>query len=242
MKKTVDPAGKPVKPFRKRAVRLAQATAAGAALLTLAMALTAPSARATEDDRAIAEKLAADLDHDTAHKLLTSDAVAKTRSALERATRMRQAGDDGRARETEALARSWAELGRDLVRTADTEARAGLLQAAANDAGAHVERERALLEEAIARNGRLQAEMDNAQKEENAAPTRTAPVAKTDEKKTATKTKTSGAASADPSQGPGPSPSPSQRPRPSPSPIQRPGPRPTPTPTPTPSASSGGAK
>ena len=145
----------------------------------LVAAIVAPAvAFATDDDHAVAEKLVADLDHDSAHKLLTQDAVAHAKQALERSLRMRQAGDEARAREVDALARGWAELGRDLAKTADTEARAGALRAAANDAGAHVERERALLEEAIMRNARMKAEIENAEREETQAPTRTAAVAK----------------------------------------------------------------
>jgi hypothetical protein len=91
---------------------------------------------------------------------------------------MRQAGDETRALATEGLARRWVELARDLARTADAEAQAGLLRSAANDAGAHVERERALLEETIARTGRLKAEIETAEHEETSAPSHTSGVAK----------------------------------------------------------------
>jgi hypothetical protein len=148
-----------------------------AAILLVAM-LAPVIASATEDDRTATERMATELDHDAAHKTLTADAVAHARKALERALRMRQAGDETRARETEGLARRWVELARDLVRTADAEAQAGLIRSAATDAGAHAERERALLEETIARTGRLQAEIEAAEREENAAPQRTSGVAK----------------------------------------------------------------
>ncbi|MEO7113888.1 MAG: hypothetical protein ABI183_25835 [Polyangiaceae bacterium] len=151
----------------------------GCAAAILLVALISPAiSAATEDDRTATERMVSELDHDAAHKTLTADAVAQARKALERALRMRQAGDDTRARETEGLARRWVELARDLARTADAEAQAGLLRSAANDAGAHVERERALLEEAIARTGRLKAEIEAAEREENAAPQRTSGVAK----------------------------------------------------------------
>lgn len=152
---------------------------AGCAAVVLVIGVVAPAiAGAAEDDRAATERMATELDHDAAHKTLTADAVGHARKALERALRMRQSGDETRARETEGLARRWIELARDLARTADAEAQAGLLRSAANDAGAHVERERALLEEAIARTGRLKAEIEAAEHEENAAPTRTSGVAK----------------------------------------------------------------
>ena len=152
--------------------------AAGALLLAAA---TLPAiAGAAEDDRAVADRIATELEHDQAHKVLTADAVAQTRKSLERALRMHQAGDDARARELEALARSWAEMGRDLAKTADVEAHAGLMKSSASDAGAHAERERALLEEAIAQNNRLKAEIQSAEKEESQAPTHTSSVAKKD--------------------------------------------------------------
>jgi hypothetical protein len=149
-----------------------------AAIIVVAALLSPAIARATEDDRAATERMATELEHDTAHTTLTADAVAHARKALERALRMRQSGDETRARETEGLARRWVELARDLARTADTEAQAGLLQSAANDAGAHVERERALLEETIARTGRLKAEIETSEREESSAPSRTSGVAK----------------------------------------------------------------
>lgn len=148
-----------------------------AAILLVAFVSPAISA-ATEDDRAATERMVSELDHDAAHKTLTADAVAHARKALERALRMRQSGDDTRAREMEGLARRWVELARDLARTADTEAQAGLFRNAANDAGAHVERARAMLEETIARTGRLKAEIETAEHEANAAPTRTSGIAK----------------------------------------------------------------
>jgi hypothetical protein len=112
------------------------------------------------DERATAEALLAAIEHDTAHATLTADAVKQSRVALERATRMRDANDEPRARLAEGLGLRWAEVARDLVRAADAEQSANEARLAANDAGARSERERARLEEAIARQGRLQAEMD----------------------------------------------------------------------------------
>lgn len=152
---------------------------AGCAAIVLVMGVLAPAIfAASEDDRTATERMANELDHDSAHKTLTADAVAHARKALERALRMRQSGDETRARDTEGLARRWVELARDLARTSDAEAQAGLLRSAATDAGAHAERERALLEETIARTGRLKAEIEAAEHEENAAPQRTSSAAK----------------------------------------------------------------
>jgi hypothetical protein len=164
---------------RRRAFAWILRIGLGCAASILLLATLSPAiARATEDDRTATERMATELDHDQAHATLTADAVAHARKALERALRMRQAGDEARARETEGLARRWVELARDLARTADAEAHAGLLRSAANDAGAHVERERALLEETIARTGRLKAEIEASEREESSAPSRTSGVAK----------------------------------------------------------------
>src|SRR5690242_3894341 len=99
------------KRFHKRALPFL----AGLSGIALVAAIAIPAvAFTTDDDHAVAERLVADLDHDSAHKLLTQDAVAHAKQALERSLRMRQAGDETRAREVDALARGWAELGRDL--------------------------------------------------------------------------------------------------------------------------------
>jgi hypothetical protein len=112
------------------------------------------------DDRASAEAILAPLERDTTHASVTADAVKQARFALERATRFRDANDEPRARLAEGLGLRWAEVARDLVRAADAEQAASDTRFAANDAGARAERERGLLEEAIARQGRLHAELD----------------------------------------------------------------------------------
>jgi hypothetical protein len=117
------------------------------------------------DDRAVAERTLQELERDTAHKDQTADAVQHGREALERANRMRAAGDEAHARLAEGLARRWAELGRDVVRASDTEKHAVEVRRAAMDAGAQTERERALLEEGLARVGRLRAQIEAAERE-----------------------------------------------------------------------------
>jgi multidrug resistance efflux pump len=112
------------------------------------------------DDRVTAEALLLPIERDAAHASVTSDAVKQARASLERARRMRDANDEPRARLAEALGRRWAEVARDLVRAADVERAATTARLAADDAGARADRERALLEEAIATQGRLQAELD----------------------------------------------------------------------------------
>ncbi|MEO6572495.1 MAG: hypothetical protein ABIP89_01560, partial [Polyangiaceae bacterium] len=122
-------------------------------------------ALAGPEDRSVAEAILTKLDADAAHKSLTSDPSARAHAALERAARMRASGDEPHARLADGLAREWAELGRDLVATADSEKKAADARRNATDAGAHAERERALLDEGIAQNGRLRAQLEAADRE-----------------------------------------------------------------------------
>lgn len=141
-------------------VRLGLVLTLGAALVTSAgLALAGP------EDRSVAESILVKLDADAAHKSLTADPSARARAALERGTRTRASGDEPHARLADSLAREWAELGRDLVATADLEKKADDARRGATDAGAHAERERALLEEGIAQNGRLRAQLEAVERE-----------------------------------------------------------------------------
>jgi len=111
------------------------------------------------DDRAEAEGTLTQLESDAHTKALCADPIAKSRTALERAHRMRVAGDDKHARLAEGLALEWANVAKELARADAAETRAAAARSAANDAGASVERERALLEQQLAENGRLGAEL-----------------------------------------------------------------------------------
>ena len=145
--------------------------------LSIALGL-AVAATARGDDRATAEALLLPVEHDPVHASVTADAVKEARASLERGRRMRDANDEPRARLAEALGRRWAEVARDLVRAAEAEQAATAARLAADDAGARAERERSLLEEAIATKGRLQAELDAVQS--RSAPERTAVVSSSD--------------------------------------------------------------
>jgi hypothetical protein len=138
-------------------VRILGVALAAASAFALAIGL---ASTARGDDRATAEAILAPLEHDAAHASLLSDSIKQARFALERATRMRDANDEPRARLAEGVALRWAEVARDLVRAAEAEQGATAARLAADDAGARADRERALLEEAIARQGRLHAELD----------------------------------------------------------------------------------
>jgi hypothetical protein len=87
---------------------------------------------------------------------------------------MRAAGDDAHGRLADGLAREQAEAARDLVRAVDAEKKASNARQGAMDAGAQLEREQALLEETIARTGRLRAELEAADREAKASPDRQA--------------------------------------------------------------------
>jgi hypothetical protein len=129
-------------------------------LVALAVAAEAP---AWADDHVDAAALVAQLEQDGAHKSVTADAAAKARDALERAQRMRAAGDEAHAKAADGLALEWAQTGRDLAKAVDAEQAAAELRRKAVEAQAKLERSRALVEEALASVGRLQAELDHEQ-------------------------------------------------------------------------------
>ena len=128
-------------------------------LLLAVAAASAVALAASSDDRAATEGAIASLEKDPHTKTLCADPIAQARAALERARRMRVAGDDKHARLAEGLALEWAMVAQDLARADAAETRSAAARAAASDAGAHVERERALLEQQLAENGRLGAEL-----------------------------------------------------------------------------------
>jgi hypothetical protein len=131
---------------------------------------------AAADDRSVTAAILADLDRDVAHKAMTADSVRRSREALERGSRMRQSGDEVHAKIADGIAREWAEIGRDLVRTTDSEKKAFDARRDATDAGAYAERERALLEEALAQNGRLRTQLEAVERERKEEPAKTAKV------------------------------------------------------------------
>ncbi len=119
-----------------------------------------PTSAQGGDDHAVAEGMVKLMEGDAPHAAVAAEALANARAALERATRLRAAGDEAHAKAADGLAREWAETGRDIARAADAEAAAAQMRRKAVDAQAHLERTRALVEEGIARVGRLTAELD----------------------------------------------------------------------------------
>ena len=114
------------------------------------------------DDHESAAALLLQIEQDAVHRPTTADAAAHGREALERAGRLRGAGDEAHAKAADGLALEWAETARDLVRAADLETAGMNLRRKAVDAQARLERTRTLVEEGIARVGRLGAELDEA--------------------------------------------------------------------------------
>jgi hypothetical protein len=116
-------------------------------------------ASAAGDERAVAEAalrdVAASPHHDAA-----KEPAERAKAALDRGSHLRAAGDEAHAKLADRLARTWAETALDVTRAAAVEASAAKARIDALDAGAITERERALLEEAIARGGRLRAQLE----------------------------------------------------------------------------------
>jgi hypothetical protein len=120
-----------------------------------------------------------DLERDQAHQTATAEFVRRARAAMEKAAKLRGGGDETHARLADAVAREWAQAGGDLVRAVDAESKAAQARQGTLDAGATAERDRALLEEGIAHNGRLRAQLEAMERESKEVPARTSKVAST---------------------------------------------------------------
>lgn len=121
-------------------------------------------ALAQGDDHAAAQAVVDEVGRDTAHAAITGEALGLARDELERATRLRVVYDEKRARAADGAAREWAEMARDLLRAVDAEAKAGEVRRKALEKQEQVDRTRALVDEDIARIGRLKAELEAAEK------------------------------------------------------------------------------
>jgi nitrogen fixation-related uncharacterized protein len=139
-------------------------------------AVTVASA-AGDDDKHAAEAALRDVEA-SPKKAVAAEPVARARAAIERSTRMRAAGDESHARLADSLARAWAEVARDVARAAEVEARGAAMHEGAADAGTVAERERALLEEAVAQSGRLRAQLEASEHGTKESPTRTSAAAR----------------------------------------------------------------
>lgn len=148
---------------------------AAVAMLLVAFGIGVADAAGPED-RAATEAVLREVEA-SPKKDVAAEMVARSKAALERATRLRAAGDEPHARLADGLAKTWADAARDVLRAVDVEERAQAARRAATDAGVVAERERALLEEGIAQSGRLRAELESAERESKEQPARTSKVA-----------------------------------------------------------------
>ena len=149
----------------KRRLRVFAALAVAVAAVAVAVA-----ALGAHDERADVEQSLAALEKDPHTKTLCAEPIGQARAALERAHRMHVAGDDKHARLAEQLAAEWASVAEELARADAAETRAASARSAALDAGARVERERAMLEQELAENGRLGAELAKLEAQDGGAP------------------------------------------------------------------------
>jgi hypothetical protein len=131
------------------------------ALALAALATGSHTARADGDDRAVAQALVASA-ATFGPPAVTGAAVTEASDALERATRLRVAGDEPHGRDADGLAREWAETARDLGSASAAEKLADDRKHQAIQARAQLQRTKALVEEGLARLGRLRAELDAA--------------------------------------------------------------------------------
>jgi hypothetical protein len=139
----------------------------GLAAAAIALALVALWARAGWADRAdgaAAQRALDDLRRDAKHQTVTADAVGRIQSALERAARLRSAGDEAHAQLADAVARQWADTAEQLVRAADAEAADDDVRKKAFDCETQIGKTQALVEEVLARTGRLRARIDSAER------------------------------------------------------------------------------
>ena len=133
-------------------------------------------AGAAPDDRTVTEDALREVER-SPKKDVAAEMTARSRSALERAAKLRAAGDEPHARLADGLAKTWAEAARDILRAVDVEERSQAARRAATDAGIVAERERALLEEGIAQTGRLKAQLESTERESKERPARTSAAA-----------------------------------------------------------------
>lgn len=143
----------------------------GALVFALAIAVAA-FAFAQPDDRAAADAILKELES-SPKKDVAQEMIGRAKIALDRGARMRSAGDETHARIADSVAKTWAVAARDIVRAVEVEERAANARRAATDAGGQADRERALLEEAIAQAGRVRAQLETLEREGKEQPAKT---------------------------------------------------------------------
>ena len=129
-------------------------------LVVMGVAVASSALGDAQSDKAITEQILAGAGSSSAEAALLRAPLDEAKKALQRADGARKSGDVPHAELLEGLAREWAETARDLARAASIESDAGALESAAAQANLRSEKARALLEEAISRRGRAEAELE----------------------------------------------------------------------------------
>lgn len=150
-----------------------------AALLLIGSLAVGAVAAAGDNDRATAEATLKEVAA-SPKAAVAAEPVARSRAALDRGAQLRSKGDEKHALLADSLARTWAEAARDAAKAAAIEETARAARLDATDAGLVADRERALLEEAVAQSGRLRAQLEAAPQKEKEAPARTSAQANSD--------------------------------------------------------------
>jgi hypothetical protein len=96
---------------------------------------------------------------DSSATSVSAEAVGHAKEASERSTRLRAAGDETHARVADGLSHEWTETARDLELAVAAEKMAAERRREAMRAQAQLQRTRTLVEEGIARLGRIRAEL-----------------------------------------------------------------------------------
>jgi len=146
-------------------------------LFALGIPLASSALGEPASDKVVTEQILATIETagSSSAGAITRAPVEEAKRALERASGARRSGDLHHAELLEGLAREWAETARDLVRAASVEGDAGALELAAAEAGVQAERARSLLEEAVARRGRGEAELERLSADAGPFPTKPSP-------------------------------------------------------------------
>jgi hypothetical protein len=147
--------------------------------VTLGVGLASSLRAAGPDDASSTEAVLREVEG-SPKKDIAAEMIARSRAALDRAKKLRAAGDEPHARLADGLAKTWAEAARDVLRAVDVEERAQAARRSATDAGVVAERERALLEEGIAQTGRLKAQLESVERDSKEQPARTSAAANAD--------------------------------------------------------------
>jgi hypothetical protein len=127
--------------------------------LATALALLSPRAYAETAPDGAAKALG-QLEANDGAKRVASEALARARAALQRAERMRAAGDEPHARLNDAVAAAFVDAAVALVAARTAQDASTDVQTKLLAAKARLERERALAEEAMMRKGQLEAQLE----------------------------------------------------------------------------------